>query len=1100
MRTLIRQISLCAVAILIAVPHVAAQATTNLTGSVLTDNGAPVRRASVYIEALGVGALTNDQGRYVLVAPSSATVVDVTASLIGRSSQTQTVTLQAGTQVLDFVLTEDPLMVEGIVVTALGLERQTRTLGIATAQLSGAELTRVEPNLINTLSGKVAGVHINNSGPQGGSSRIVIRGENSITANNQPLFIIDGIPIDNTIGGKVGVGTDQGGFDYGNPISDINPDDIESMTVLKDPNAAALYGSRASNGAILIETKKGRNTPGGAQIVVSQQVTFEDELRLPQYQNVYGQGSAGRFSYYDGAGNGTFDEFDESWGPPLDVGLMIPQWFSDYDPLTDTRTPEPWVSSPNNVDNFFDTGITSTTNVSVSGSNETLHGRVGLSYLNLDGMQPGHKQDRTSLSFAGGIEASDRLDINTSVQYISAEGNNRPGVGYGNDNIMNGFVWWGRQLDTNRLLDRYQDVRAPTDPAGEFPYTWNGAFWLNPYHNALANSNNDKRDRLIGQISASFAINDWLSATARTGTDWYQDERLKTYAANAQIGVSGFYTTSPIDGGREPVDPGGSFGVWNIGSQETNTDFLLTASPDLDLPVTTSFTVGGNRRDSDRSNDYTWVPALTAPGTFDVGNAAISPARTTLVARKRVNSLYGQADFGYNDYLFLTVTGRNDWSSTLPKANRSYFYPSVSSSFVFTDVIDVGSRLLSYGKLRASWAQVGNDTDPYRLRNTFEADEIWNGLSSFSVPGRLENPDLKPEITESWEFGGELGFLDNRVALDVTYYSSSTRRQLMPVQLSASTGYASSFTNAGTVDNKGWEVLLRGTPYASNDFRWESTLTWAKNNSTVAKLAEGVEGLELTLGDYWGTSLFAREGEPLGQLVGSAFQRDPSGNLVVSSSLGWPMWTNTPEVIGNVNPDWRAGFANSFSYKGVRLGVLFDMKQGGDVYSVTQRFGGLSGVLDDTLEGRCVFGTAEPGYPLCDADTGIVVDGVNRVVTGVDTTYVPNSTVIDGELYWIGQFLANEANVIDGSYVKFRELTLSFTLPSAWTNRMNVDAVDISLVGRNPRPGTSIRRPPRRAPTFRALKPDKCRRHAASGSTSRCGCERLNRGNDHDYE
>ena len=1050
MRTLIRQLSLCAALVLIAAPHVAAQAATNLTGSVLAGNGAPVRGASVYIEALGIGSLTNDQGRYILVAPSSATVVDVTASLIGRSSQTQTVTLQAGTQVLDFVLTEDPLMVEGIVVTALGLERQTRTLGIATAQIGGAELTQVEPNLVNTLSGKVAGVHITNSGPQGGSSRIVIRGENSITGNNQPLFIIDGIPVDNSIGGRSGTLTDQGGIDYGNSISDINPDDIESMTVLKGPNAAALYGSRASNGAIIIETKKGRNTPGGAQIVVSQQVTFEDELRLPQYQDVYGQGSAGRFSYYDGAGNGVYDEYDESWGPPLDVGLMIPQWFSDYDPITDTRTPEPWVSSPNNVDDFFDTGITSTTNVSVSGSNETLHGRVSLSYLDLDGMQPGHKQDRTTFSFAGGIEASDRLDINTSVQYISSEGNNRPGVGYGGDNIMNNFIWWGRQLDMGRLKDRYLDVRAPTDPAGEFPYTWNGAFWLNPYHMALSNSNTDKRDRLIGQVSASYQINEWLSATARTGTDWYQDDRVKGYAANAQIAVSGLYTTSPIDGGREPVDAGGSFGLWNIGSQETNTDFLLTASPDLELPVTTSFTFGGNRRDYERSNDYTWVPALTAPGTFDIANAAIPPERTTLVARKRVNSLYGQADFGYNDYLFLTVTGRNDWSSTLPKANRSYFYPSVSSSFIFTDVIDVDRGLLSYGKLRASWAQVGNDTDPYRLRNTFIADEIWNGLSSFSVPGALQNPDLKPEITESWEFGGELGFLDNRVALDVTYYSSSTRKQLMPVQLSTSTGYASRFTNAGTVDNKGWEVLLRGTPYASGDFRWESTVTWAKNNSTVAKLAKGVEGLELTLsGGYWGTSLFAREGESLGQLVGSAYQRDPSGNLVVSTGAGYALWTNTPEVIGNVHPDWRASLGNQFSYGGVRLGVLFDMKQGGDVYSVTQQFGGLAGVLDDTLEGRCVFGTAEPGYPLCDASTGIVIDGVNRVVTGVDTTYVPNSTVVDGELNWIAKYLTNEANVIDGSYVKLRELTLSFTLPSAWTNRMNVDAVDISLVGRN---------------------------------------------------
>ena len=331
--------------------------------------------------------------------------MDVTASLIGRSSQTQTVTLQAGTQVLDFVLTEDPLRVEGIVVTALGSERQTRTLGIATAQLGGAELTRVEPNLINALSGKVAGVHINNSGPQGGSSRIVIRGENSLSGQNQPLFVIDGIPIDNSIDGRVGTLTDQGGFDYGSPISDLNPEDIASVTVLKGPNAAALYGSRASNGAVLVETKSGQATPGGSQIVVSQQVTFEDQLRFPKYQNQFGQGYYGEFEYYDGLGNGLYDEADESWGPPLDVGLMIPQWNSPYDPNTDTRQPLPWVSHPDNVSNFFETGVTATTNVSVSGSTDRMNGRAAFSRMDLSGMSPGHEQERTSFSFAGGLQA-----------------------------------------------------------------------------------------------------------------------------------------------------------------------------------------------------------------------------------------------------------------------------------------------------------------------------------------------------------------------------------------------------------------------------------------------------------------------------------------------------------------------------------------------------------------------------------------------------------------------------------------------------------------------------------------------------------------------
>ena len=480
MRTLFRQLCWCAVAVLIAVRPVSAQETTNLTGSVLTGAGGPVGAATVLIESLNLGAITNNEGRYILVVPVSATVVDVTASIIGRTTQTQTITLQPGTQVLDFVLGEDPLRIEGIVVTALGLERQARTLGISTRQLDASEITKVEPNLVNALSGKIAGVHIQNSGPQGGSSRIVIRGESSITGANQPLFIIDGIPVSNAIGDRVGILTDQGGIDYGNAIQDINPDNIESITVLKGPNAAALYGSRASNGAVLIETKKGRNVLGGAQIVVSQLVTFEDVLRLPNYQNQFGAGYDGEYSYYDGFSNGTNDQADESWGPPLDQGLEIPQWFSAYDPVTDTRAPAPWVSNPNNVRDFFDMGVTATTNVSVSGSNESLHGRVAFSRMNLNGMQPGHSQDRTTFSFGGGIDAFERVSINTSVQYISSEGFQRPGVGYGGDNIMHQFVWFGRNIDMGRLESLYDQTRPLDEPTvGGFPYNWTTLYWLN---------------------------------------------------------------------------------------------------------------------------------------------------------------------------------------------------------------------------------------------------------------------------------------------------------------------------------------------------------------------------------------------------------------------------------------------------------------------------------------------------------------------------------------------------------------------------------------------------------------------------------------------
>jgi TonB-linked SusC/RagA family outer membrane protein len=765
---------------------------------------------------------------------------------------------------------------------------------------------------------------------------------------------------------------------------------------------------------------------------------MENPLRLPNYQNAYGQGYGGDYSYYDGLGNGVNDEADESWGPPLDTGLCIPQWFSPYDAGTDTRACSPWVSNPDNVRNFFETGVTSTTNVSVAGSTESLHGRAAFSRMDLNGMQPGHEQNRNSFSFAGGIRAFEALSIDASAQYISADGVNRPGVGYGSDNVMGGFVWFGRQVDTGLLKDLHTQTRPLDEPAtiAGFPYNWETLYWLNPYWKALVNRNEDTRDRLLGQISASYDLTDWLSVMVRTGTDWYQDERLKAYAANPAVGVAGDYTTSPIDAGREYISPDGSFGRWNIGFQESNTDFLVSANPDLDLPFTTSLAVGGNRRDYERKNDYTWVQQLTAPGIYDVSNAATTPERATTVAQKRVNSLYGQLDLGYDDYLFLTFTGRNDWSSTLPEDQRSYFYPSVSASFVFSDFFDSMPSSLSYGKVRASWAQVGNDTDPYQLRNTYAAGDLWGSLPTFSVPGRLQNEDLKPEITESWEFGAELGFLDNRLGVDVTYYSEETRDQIMPVQLSATTGYTSQVLNAGTVSNKGWEVLLRGTPVATSAFRWESTVTWSKNDSEVVKLAPGVTGLELSLGDFWGATLFAREGEPLGQLVGSALRRDANGNVVVSAA-GYPLWDNN-KVIGNVNPDWRAGWANEFSYGGARLAVLFDMRQGGDIYSVTNAFGRLAGIMEETVDGRCGGGY----YPACDATTGVVYPGVDEAGN-------PNTAVIDAETFWIYNYFVEENNLEDASYIKLREVTLSYALPESLIGRWGVDAVDVSLVGRN---------------------------------------------------
>ncbi len=1009
----------------------------------------PLSGAQVQIVGTGLGTLTNAQGRYtILNVPAGSQTVRV--NIIGYTPEEQTINVGAGSTVTaDFSMDQTALVLEGVVVTALGIEREARTLGVAAQTLPGSELPRIEPNLVNSISGRVAGVNITNAGPQGGTSRIVIRGENSITGSNQPLFIVDGIPIDNySTGGNLNTG--QGGFDYGNAVQDLDPSMIESMTVLRGPNAAALYGSRASNGVVLITTRKGPSA-GGAQITVSHSTSFESPLRLPDYQNKYGQGVDGEFAFWDGLNGGLHDGEDVSWGPPLDQGLMIPQWNSPIDPGTGERIPLPWVSNPDNVRKFFDLGRTSNTNLTLAASNERLSGRFGMTRFDMNAMMPGQRLDRTTLSFGGTMQASDRLDLNTSIQYIQHQGRNRPGIAYGGDNPMNQIVWGARQVDFRELRDRYDEVRGDDEPLAirGLHYNWNYLFHNNPYFLQYENPNRDERNRVIGQIQVGYQVADWLRASARTGTDWYRDDRIKMFAAKT---VGGLYTTNPLTLSREFVGPNGAFATWGISFQETNSDFLLTASPELNSDFSISANFGANRRDWERTQEYTWVRNLVTPGIFTTANAAETPQLDDVISRKRVNSLLGQIDLGYRDYLYLTVTGRNDWSSTLPEDHRSYFYPSVAASFIFTDAISaLADSPLTYGKLRASWAEVGSDTDPYQLVNTFTAGRIFGTLPTFQVPNTLRNAALRPERTRSVEFGVELGALDDRLGLDLTYYRSETRDQLMPVEISRTTGFERQMINAGTVRNWGWEALVRATPVLTRTFQWSTAFTFSRNRNKVVELTDGVNGLMLSNGDFWGVENWARVGEPLGQLVATTqIRRAPDGQPVISAASGVPLWDEVPKVIGNSSPDWRGGWTNEFHYGPVSLTGLVDIRRGGEVYSVTHMFGRLSGVLKETLEGRCIHADEpRPGYPVCDEESGLVLPGVNRIINGADTTYVPNETVTDAHTRWLYATVTPEAHVVDASFVKLREVTLSYDLPTTLTNRLRVSGLTLGLVGRN---------------------------------------------------
>ncbi len=978
--------------------------------------GQPLPGVQVLIVGTQLGSLTGDDGRYQVpgVPPGPASV---RAILLGYRADDQQVTVApGGTATVDFSMIQTALELEGLVVTALGIERQARTLTTSVQQVAGDEIARVpDPNIVASLSGKLAGVSIFNSNTAGGSSRIVIRGANSLTGGNQPLFVVDGIPVSNSTGSGIFGSRGYAAIDYGNAIQDLNANDIQSISVLKGPNAAALYGSRAANGAIIITTKSGREARGGSTgVTATSTITMEAPLKLPDYQNQYGQGWNGRYSYLNGKGGGTYDDYDESWGPRMDIGLMIPQFFSEGEAA-------PWESHPSNVRDFFETGQTSVTNASMVLGSGATSARLSIGNFDQNGMLPGFRLQRMTFGINAAGEVTDRLQAQVSLQYLNVDGFNRPGQGYSSDNPMFGFVWHGRQVDTKLLKGHLYN------PDGS-QFNWNNQWNNNPYWTATVNKNWDNRDRVMGSGSVTYRAAPWLSAMLRTGTDWYQDHRKRIFAAGT-LGQSG-------------VDPNGAFGEGNVFRQETNTDFLLTATPELQGDVTVTVNFGGNRRDANyRSNDA-YVRNLVIPGLYDLGNAAVTPELGDWREDQRVNSLYGAAQVGYKDLLFLDLTGRNDWSSTLPEGHNSYFYPSVSGSLVFSDLVAVPG--MSYGKLRAGWTAVGNDASAFSLVDPYVASTPFDGVPRYSASSSLRNFDLKPERTEAWEVGGELRFLEDRLGLDLTYYNKGTFNQIVPAQISALTGFTSRYVNAGTIRNTGVELQLTATPLRlENGLEWEIYGNYSKNSSEVEELYGDLE--TIVLDTYYGVTVEARKGEPYGQMYGRLYVRDSQGNIVVGSN-GNPLnaSSNPVGLLGNYNPDWSGGIGSGVNYGGFSLDVLFDTQQGGSVSSMTNRYGTRSGVLAATLWGREEYD--QNGVPIAtSAGGGLIVPGV-KVVAG-DT--VPNDIRTAAQSYHRSLSGITEAFVYDASFVKLREVRLGYDVPQDLTNRMGLARMSLALVGRN---------------------------------------------------
>jgi len=1008
-------------------PALAQAQGTTISGQVTGTGGEPVAGASVSIPTLRVGAFSDEAGKYSFTVPATVngTTVTLLARRLGYTPSSASVTVTGAPVTQNFSLSTAATELQGIVVTALGLTREKSRLGTAQQQLSSNEINQTKAlNVVEQLEGKISGVTITGASTQGGSANIIIRGANSITGNNQPVFVVDGVPISNQDHG----GSSNSGYDLGSAISDINPSDIASMSVLKGPNAAALYGSRAANGVIIITTKKGTSTGAHANTEINTSYSFDKPSILPDFQNLYGQGAGGQFQYVDGQGGGNNDFNDQSYGPRLDgrtMGCTFIKNTTTYDqtqPCTQFTSPTvgaPWIAHPDNVESFFNTGHTRSTTIAVSGGTDRANARLSLGRDNITGFIPNNQFSKTSGLLNGSLRITDALTTDASVQYIHNAAMNRPGVGYANS-IMEGlFVWFGRQVDMNALRNYQQGATVNNGPSNR-EFNWNYNFHNNPIWMQYQNPLQDVRDRVIGTVGATYKLTDWLSAVARTGSDVYR------------FNVDHDFAQGNVEGNG--VDPAyfGAFSLYNEYSNQNNSSILLNADRAVGGHLQFTGTFGGNNRKEVFNDTNVSTTGISVPGIYNVSNAAVTPQNTQFSSRREVNSVFGSAAITLNNWWTVEGTARNDWSSTLPAGSNSYFYPSLNTSIVVTDALPaIKNKVISYLKLRASTAKVGNDADPYKLRTTYSGlSTKFGSLPQFTLQDALANGDLKPEKTSAGEFGLEMSLFDGRATFDGSLYTKATRNQIFTIPVSPASGFSTKSVNAGEITNKGGEFLLGITPIQSaNGFSWTSTFNYSRNKSMVTTLAPGIK--TYIIGSTWYTNVEARAGEPYGSLFGYSFLRDSAtGQLLLHNGI---TQVGPRKVLGNIQPRWTGGWANQFNYKSFSLNALLDIKRGGDIFSITNYFGDYTGVLAQTLKGREV----DWNKP------GVVVKGID------DVTGQPNTVNVTTEQYLQNIFPVNEPYIYDASYVKLREVRLGLDLPQRFASVFNARAINIAVSGRN---------------------------------------------------
>jgi TonB-linked SusC/RagA family outer membrane protein len=1001
-----------------------------ITGKVTDESTRePLPGVNILVKGTQAGTVTDTEGNFKLEVPGNATLI---LSFIGYN----TVELPLGSSSeIEVALTPDTRQLSEVVVTALGVERSRNALPYAATQIDGTAVTAGRnPNLINSLSGKIAGLNITQTNTLGGSSNVVIRGIKSLTGNNQALFVVDGVPVNNDVANTRSQVTGGGGYDYGNPAADINPDDIASVTVLKGAASTALYGARASNGVILITTKKGKK---GLGVTINTGITVGsvDRKTLPVYQKEYGAGYEEAWSTYDVDGDGVEDNMvpfsdDASYGYAFDPNIMVYHWDA-FDPTSPNYMKKrPWVAAEHGPEYFFEKSVSSNNSISIDGGSDKATFKVGYNRTTDKGILPNSRITKNMVNIGGSLNLTTKLSANASVNFTQQDGLGRYGSGYGSLNPMLGFrQWFQTNVDLKEQKEAYFRTRK------NMTWNWAGADDLiaaysdNAYFTRYENYQNDKRYRTFGNIALVYDVFNWLKITGRVALDSYDDMQEERFAVGSTTNENRPYYIR-----------------YNRTFREFNFDLFANVHKSLSKDLSLTGLLGMNMRRSQMNT----IRASTSGGLVVPGLYALSNSRNLLSPpieseqRIAVDGVFANATLGFRETVFLDISARREQSSTLPKSSNAYFYPSVAVSWVFSEMLKT-MPWLSYGKLRANYAEVGNDA-PFAATNKYynkQDEEIgapvggFNGVPLYSVPGTRFDPDLKPERTKSFEAGMEMAFFSNRTGFDLTIYQANTINQILPVSVPSTTGYSYKYTNAGKVSNKGVELSVFATPVKTDAFSWTINANWTRNRNKVVSLAEG-DNMILT--NYQSSvSSNATVGRPFGVLRGTGYVLHENGRRLIDENGQYVVSDPTKEI-ADPNPQWIGGLGNTFSFKGLSLYFLVDVKKGGQLYNLDTFYGFSTGLYPETA------GLNELGKP-----TRLpVAEGGGILLDGVKEDGSTNDVRLENTANALGSDGPREAHVYGAGFVKLREASLTYSVPAGLLSKLKVvKGVDLSLVGRN---------------------------------------------------